>query len=140
MPLGVPAKSSALVILVGVTATPTAPIGGLLSPNYVGDRPTSNRDYHGQASFVVNGKIVKSASVNCDYETGDTGQKILHDAWVSGNTIYYKYMPDGTNGETLPVQVSHEELSSPDANGVQQITWTLNQVADAVVVAGGFNT
>jgi len=126
-------------VYVGTTITPTTLVGGLLSPSYVGDRPTVTRDYHGQASFVVGGKKVRSVSLPCDYETGDAGQTILHASWVAETTIYVKYVPDDANGEILPVTVSHEELGSADANGVQTISWTLNQAADPTLAGTGFS-
>lgn len=140
MPLGVPAPGSAAVILIGTTAVPATPVGGLLTWNYVGDAPTTDRNYYGQASAVAAGKKTRSIAFSLDYETADSGQLILFAAFVSQATIWAKLMPDGTNGETLPSKVTHQEIAGPDANQFTTANFTLSQQTDPTVVAGGFGT
>ena len=141
MPLGTPVLSSVSVVHVGTTSgTVTTPVGGLLSWDWVGDSPTTRRDYIGQASSTAVGKDSRTITLPCDYETADSGQIILFAAFISKAIIYAKILPDGTNGETLPVRVSHQEIHAPDANGFNTASWTLEQAGAPTVVGTGFGT
>lgn len=140
MALGNQVLSAVSVVLVGATATPTAPVGGLLSWDHVGDSPTTRRDYIGQASATAVGKDSRSITIPVDYEVGDSGQAVLAAGFISKNIIYCKLLPDGTNGETLPIRVSHQEIHAPDANGFNTASWTLEQAGNPVVVGTGFAT
>lgn len=138
MPLGTPVLTSASVVVVGLTATPTTPLGGLLSWTWTDNTPTTERRYIGQGASVAVGVSARSVTLNFDYEAGDTGQKVLHDAKTSQATVFFKALPDGTNGETLPIKVSNREIAAPDADSYHTLNFTLNQQATPTVVGGGF--
>ena len=138
MPLGTQVLSAVSVVTVGTTATPVTPVGGLLSWDHVGDSPSARHDYISQASATSVGKSARTITIPVDLEAGDTGQAVLAAAFISKNIIYCKVLPDGTNGETLPVRVAHQELHAPDANGFNTASWTLEQAGDPVVVGLGF--
>jgi hypothetical protein len=143
MPLGAPGLSAVSILQVGTSSTPPAPntpVGGLLSWDWVGDSPTTRRDYIGQGSSTAVGKTARTITVPVDYEVGDTGQALLAAAFVSKAIIFVRLLPDGTNGEILPVRVAHQEIHAPDANGFNTATWTLEQAGDPTAVAGGFFT
>lgn len=139
MALGTPVLSSLSVVMLGLTATPIIPLGGLLSWDWTGDSPTQRRDYIQQASSTAAGKESRTITYSCDYETGDAGQLLLEDAWNSKATVYNKILPDGTNGETLPTKVANMKIAAPDANGFSTANYTLEQFAAPVVVGSGFN-
>lgn len=138
MALGSQVLSANSVVQVGATATPVTPMGGLLSWDHVGDSPTTRRDYIGQASATATGKIARTITLPCDYEVLDSGQAVLAAAFISKAIIYCKLLPDGTNGETLPVRVAHQEFHAPDANGFNTASWTLEQAGEPVIVGAGF--
>ena len=138
MPLGTQVLSSVSVVHVGATSTPTTPVGGLLSWDHVGDSPTTRRDYIGQASATSVGKDSRTITIPVDFEAADDGQKVLVAAFTSKAIIWCKILPDGTNGETLPVRVSHQEIHAPDANGFNTASWTLEQAGTPAVVGLGF--
>jgi hypothetical protein len=140
MPLGTQVLSANSVVHVGTVNPPTTPVGGLLSWDHVGDSPTNRRDYIGQASATATGKTARTITIPVDYEVGDTGQAVLAAAFISKAIIYAKVLPDGTNGEILPVRVSHQEIHAPDANGFNTASWTLEQAGDPTVVGTGFAT
>lgn len=140
MPLGTPVLSTASVLLVGTTSVPATPLGGLLSWTWSESVPTTERRYIGQAASTAIGPASRSVTLNFDYEAGDTGQKVLHDARTAGTQIWFKALPDGTNGETLPCKVGAREIGAPDADGYQTVTFTLNQTAAPVSVGTGFGT
>lgn len=141
MALGTQVLSSVSVVMVGTTSgAVTTPVGGLLSWDWVGDSPTTRRDYIGQASATSVGKDARTITIPVDYETLDSGQAILCAAFISKAIIYCKILPDGTNGETLPSRVAHQEIHAPDANGFNTATWTLEQAGSPIVVGTGFGT
>ncbi len=140
MALGTPVLGTSAVVLVGTTSTPTTPVGGLVSWTYGADTTTTARNYYGQATVNTVGKTNRTPQLTCDYETGDSGQLILSAAIISKATIYIRVLPDGTNGETLPVKVSGGSIAGPDVNGFSTISYTLAQQSDPVVVGGGFST
>lgn len=140
MPLGVQIPGENFVILVGTVDPPTTPVGGLSTWDYPSDAPTARRDYYGQASFFSRGKKGGSMTFTCDLETGDSGQIILFNAWVSGATIYARIRQNATDGETLPVKVTTRNVSGGDVNNPSVVTFTLSQQADATVAGSGFGT
>ncbi len=140
MALGTQVLGTAAVIQVGATSNPTAPVGGLVTATYDNETPTQKRDYYGQASSNTVGKTNRTVQLTCDYETADTGQTALHAAVTSKNTIYIRVLPDGTNGEILPVKVSGGSIGFPDVNNYSTVAFTLLQQGDPGVVGGGFGT
>jgi hypothetical protein len=140
MALGVPAPGSVAVLHVGATSTPITPVGGTSTWDHVADSPQATHDYYMQPSVISVGKITRTITLNNDYETADSGHAVLYAAFISKATIWVKILPDGTNGETLPVKVSHQEIHGPDVNGHTTVTWTLAQQGDPTTVGSGFGT
>jgi hypothetical protein len=140
MALGTPALGTAAVVQVGATSNPTTPVGGLVSWTYGADTPTSARNYYGQASVNTVGKTNRTIQFTLDYEVGDLGQLVLAAAVISKATIYARVLPDGTNGEILPVKVTGGSIAGPDVNGFSTVAYTLVQQADPTIVGGGFGT
>jgi hypothetical protein len=145
MALGTPVSGSALGptgtgLLVGLTSTPTTPVGGNVTWTYPMDSPVTTRDYYGQASFVSVGKEAIIMDVTCDYESGDAGQAILFGARLSRATVWLKLLPDGTNGETTPFKVASPSIAGPDVNQFDTASFRLTQFGPPVVVGGGFGT
>jgi hypothetical protein len=140
MALGVPSPGSAAVIHVGATSTPVTPLGGTSTWDWVGDSPQTVHDYYQQASVTSVGNTSRTITLNNDYETADSGQTVLFAAFVSKATIWVKILVDGTNGETLPVKVAHQEIHGPDANTHSTATWTLVQQGAPATVGSGFGT
>jgi hypothetical protein len=140
MALGTPVLGTSAVVQVGTTSNPTTPVGGLVSWTYGVDTPTTARNYYGQASVNTVGKANRTIQFTLDYETGDSGQLILAAAVISKATIYARILPDGTNGEILPVKVSGGSIAGPDVNGFSTVSYTLAQQADPTIVGGGFGT
>jgi hypothetical protein len=140
MALGTPQAGSVAILLVGLTSTPTTPVGGLISADVPMESPVTTRDYYGQASFVAVGKEVIVIPVVCDYEAADSGQTILFDARISRALVYFRHLPDGTNGETIPTKVNRARVGYPDVNGFQVAEFTLSQFGAPVETAGGLGT
>jgi hypothetical protein len=140
MALGTPQAGSVAIHHVGLTSSPTTPIGGLISADVPMDSPITTRDYYGQASFVIVGKESIVIPITADYEAADAGQVILFDARISKALLYFKHLPDGTNGETIPTKVSRARVGYPDVNGAQVAEWTLTQFGAPVEVGGGLGT
>lgn len=140
MALGVPTPGSAAVVLVGATSTPTAPVGGLSTWTYTLDNPTATHDYYGQPSVKSVGKSTRTINFNNDYETADSGHAVIYAAAISKATIWIMLKPDGTNGETLPVKVSHQEVAGGNVNDHTTVTWTFEQQTDPAQVGTGFGT
>jgi hypothetical protein len=140
MALGTPTLGSVAVILVGLTATPTTPVGGLVNADFPMESPVTTRDYYGQASYVAVGKESIVATISCDYETADSGQVILFDARISKATVYVRHLPDGINGETIPMKVNRARVGYPDVNGFTAADFTVSQFGAPVEVAGGLGT
>jgi hypothetical protein len=141
MALGVPAPGSVAVLMVGTTSgAVTTPVGGLTTWDWVGDSPQQTHDYYQQPSVISVGKTSRTITLNNDYETADSGHAIVYAAFTSKNTIWCKILPDGTNGETLPVKVSHQEIHGPDVNNHTTVSWTFAQQGDPTVVGTGFGT
>lgn len=141
MPLGVPAPGSVAVLHVGTTSgTVTTPVGGNKTWDWVGDSPQTTDDFYGQASVISVGKTTRTITLNVVYETADSGHAILYAAFISKATIWVKILPDGTNGEILPVKVGHQEIHGPDVNQHTTASWTLAQQGDPTQVGTGFGT
>lgn len=138
MALGTPQLGTAAVIQVGTTSNPTTPIGGLVSWTYGVDTPTAARNYYGQASVNTIGKANRTVQLTLDYEAGDSGQLILAAAVISKADVYFRCLPDGTNGEILRTKVSGGTVAGPDVNGFSTVTYTLAQQADPTLVGSGF--
>ena len=140
MALGTPAAGTVAIIHVGATSSPVTPLGGLSTWTYVGDTPQQTHDYYGQASVISIGATSRTVNLTNDYETADSGHAVLYAAFISKATIWIKFLPDGTNGETLPVKVAHQEVNGPDVNNHTQVAWTLVQQAAPATVGTGFGT
>lgn len=140
MPLGTPVLGTAVVVLVGATSTPATPLGGLNSWSYGDDVPTNARPYYGQPTAYAVGKHARTITLNCDYETADSGQIVLFAAKVSSAVIWVMFKVDGTNGETLPCRVSSAPIAGGDVGQFSTVSFTLVQSTDPAVVGGGFGT
>ncbi len=139
MALGTPVPGSSAIINVGTSAgTVTTVLGGISTWDWVGDSPQTTHDYYQQPSVISIGQTARTITLNNDYETADSGQPILFAAFISKATIWIKILPDGTNGETLPVKVAHQEIHGPDANNHSTANWTLVQQAAPTTVGTGF--
>lgn len=140
MPLGTPAAGTAAIIHVGATSSPVTPLGGTSTWDYNGTTPQQTHDYYQQASVISIGATSRTISFSNDYETADSGHAVLYAAFISKATIWVKILPDGTNGETLPVKVATQAVSGPDVNDHTKVSWTLAQQAAPATVGTGFGT
>lgn len=141
MALGTPVAGTAAVLMVGTTSGAiTTPLGGQSTWDWVSDRPQTEHPYYGQATVISVGKASYNVTLNNDYETADSGHAILYAAYDSQATIYFKLLPDGTNGKYLPVKVGHQEIHGPDVNAHTTVNWTLAAQGDPVTVGTGFGT
>jgi hypothetical protein len=145
MALGTPVAGSALGttgtgLLIGLTASPTTPLGGVVSWDYPMDSPIQTRDYYGQPSFIAVGKEAIIMDITCDLESGDAGQAILFAARLSRATVWVKVLPDGTNGETTPFKVANPRVGGADVNNFDTASFRLTQFGAPVAVGGGYGT
>lgn len=140
MPLGTPPLGSSVVIHVGATSTPVTPLGGVESWEYGDDVPTTKHDWYAQPTSIAVGKHSRTITLTCTYESADTGQMVLFAAKISSAVIWVKILPDGTNGETLPVRVTSAPITGPDVNDYSRVVFTLSQSTDPALVGSGFGT
>lgn len=138
MPIGNVLDGSSWNVLVGTVNPPTTPVGALTGFDYPSEAAANKRDYYGTPTFFARGKKSGTFTFTMDAMSGDSGQQILLNAWITGNTIYAMLKQDLTNGETLPVKVTARPISGSDPNNPTAYSITLSQASDAIVVAGGF--
>ena len=145
MALGVVVLGSAAVISAAPnTGTEAAPIAGTYSPvsdlNTISKNSTRNVATFGvfgrATSYSVPGSRDQSFALGGFISTGDTGQATLLTGEAANTTVFVKVLFDGTNGFTQAVKVGSRTFSmTPD--GLQQITFALNSVADPVISGTG---
>src|SRR4051812_22714735 len=124
MALGTPPLGSSVVVQVGATSTPVTPLGGLTSWEYGDDVPTTTHNWYGQPSSIAVGKHARTITLTCTYESADSGQAVLFAAKISSAVIWVKILPDGTNGETLPVRITSAPIAGGDVSDYSTVTFT----------------
>lgn len=76
------------------------------------------------------GLFESSVSLSGFFVSGDAGQAILRNAWLSEDTIYYRVAIDGTDYAQLPVKVKSWKIDP-------ELTGTIKFTAEIVSVGVG---
>lgn len=138
MAFGVPPEGSDAIFYVGLTSSPTIPLGGLFNWDDTEDAPTKERKYYMQPSIVSIGARLKTLTAQCDYEEGDEGQQLVFAARIAGTAFFIGTAPGGANGEVVQVKVSTQKILGPDPDGFSQINWTFGQQAAPTLMGSGY--
>lgn len=113
------------VIHVGITSSPATPVYGINSYTAPRSRPETVRKYFMMAAQTFVGESEDSIQLQGDYNQADAGQDIIRAAYISGDEIWVKILPDGTNGFTQKVRVSQAELRGPSPDDPPGTTFQL---------------
>lgn len=68
---------------------------------------------------------------------GDTGQGMLRTASDSGDVVYVKILPDGTNGRIYPVRVGGRDWQAEAKGGIDTCKFSLGVDGDPTGVGDG---
>lgn len=134
--MAVPLGSDA-IIHIGVTSSPTTPVGSLNQWENPRSRPETTRAYYMEPKQTFVGESEDTLQLQGDYNQGDAGQAIIRTAYKNGTTVFVKVLPDGTNGFTQEFRVSQSPTRGPSPDDPPGCTFNFVAVDAPVDVGSG---
>lgn len=122
------------IIHTGATSTPTTPVNWINSYTAPRSRPETKRPYYMSAKQTFVGESEDTYQLQGDEDLADAGQQVLRDAYDSGDPVFLKILPDGTNGWKQQCRVSQHESRGPSPDDPPGVTFNLVGIAARVAI------
>lgn len=123
------------VIKIGASATPTTEATGLKSSDWPLQKDSLDTTVFSGGAYrtSITGLLGFDVTLSGDHDPSDTSQALLRSSFVSGATVYVRYLPDGTNGFEAGFKVTGMKVSSEVA-GLNSVQFTLKSTTDLTIV------